>query len=168
MILASAAIAAAGLALLLTQAHVRLLEATVAAHLLRVAAVSGARAVGSSVIFPRGQQWMGFTITASCTAAFLIAPFYLIGSALLLSGRIRVRTALMAVATATLIVWFVNQLRLMIIGWSMSIWGFRTGYSRSHILAGGVVSTLGVAIGIAAYVALILHERPPPRPTEQP
>jgi exosortase/archaeosortase family protein len=118
------------------------------------------------VIFPHHQQWIGYTIAASCTSALLIAPFFLIGGALLLWGRIRITRGLIALVAVTVIVWLVNQLRLLLIGTSMRLWGFKTGYSRSHLLAGGIVSTLGVAIGIAAYVALLLHQQPAPTRAE--
>lgn len=153
-------IAAAGVVLLVTEAHIRLFEAKVAAEIMRLTSIGNhAQAVGSSVVFPHQQHWIGFTIATSCTAALLIAPFFLIGAALVLSGRIPIPSALLALVAITVIVWFVNQLRLLLIGASMQLWGFKSGYSRSHILAGGVVSTLGVAIGIAVFLALVLHSQ---------
>jgi len=156
----AALIAAAGVALVITESHVRRLEANAAAAILRLTSIGKAHAVGSSVIFPHHQQWIGYTIAASCTAALLIAPFFLIAAALIFSGRVHIRSGLLALVAVAVIVWLVNQLRLLIIGASMRIWGFQTGYSRSHLLAGGIVSTLGVALGIAVYVALLVHERP--------
>jgi exosortase/archaeosortase family protein len=152
-------VAGAGIALLVTESHVRLFEASAAAAILRLTRLGGAHSVGTAVIFPHHQQWVGYTIAASCTAALLIAPFFLIAALLILSRRVNIARGLLALAVVTVIVWLVNQLRLLVIGASMRIWGFRTGYSRSHLLAGGVVSTLGVALGIAAFVALMLHER---------
>jgi hypothetical protein len=47
----------------------------------------------------------------------------------------------------------------------MRLWGFSSGYSRSHVLAGGVISTLGVAVGIAVFVIVVLSR---PHPTHPP
>jgi exosortase/archaeosortase family protein len=161
-------VAGAGILLLISESHVRHLEAGAAAGILRLTALGHAHAVGSSVIFPHHQLWIGYTVAASCTAALLIAPFFLIAALLILSGRVRIGSGLLALAAVTVIVWLVNQLRLLVIGASMRLWGFQTGYSRSHVLAGGVVSTLGVALGIAAFVALMLHERSPGSPSSKP
>lgn len=152
-------IAAAGVALLLNESHIRLWEARLSAGIMSVTSIGHAQAVGSSVVFPHHNHWIGYTIAASCTAALLITPFFFIGAGLILSRRIPITTALIALAVITVIVWFVNQLRLLIIGASMQLWGFKSGYSRSHILAGGIVSTLGVAIGVAIFLALVLHDR---------
>jgi exosortase/archaeosortase family protein len=137
-----------------------LAEAALAADLLRWFHISHARPVGSAVIFPHGQGWIGFTVATSCTAALLIAPFYLVGAALLVPSRLPIKRVIAALGAVTVIVWVANQVRLLLIGMSMSAWGFRAGYSRSHILAGGIVSTLGLAIGIAVYVGLLLNHRP--------
>ncbi len=161
-------LAAAGVGLLLTESHIRLWEARLSADIMSVTSIGHAQAIGSSVIFPHHNQWIGYTIAASCTAALLITPFFFIGAGLILSGRIPITTALIALAVITVIVWFVNQLRLLIIGASMQLWGFKSGYSRSHILAGGIISTLGVAIGVAIFLALVLHDRPGRRGTRFP
>lgn len=158
---AAVIVAGAGLALVLTESHVRLFEAQAAAGIMRLTDVGQAHAVGSAVIFPNGQRWIGYTIAASCTAALLIAPFFLIAAGLLATGRVKLRTGLLALIAVIVIVGLVNQVRLLVIGSSMRIWGLQTGYSRSHILAGGVVSTFGIIIGIAVFLALMLHERRP-------
>lgn len=152
-------LAVAAVGLIATESHMRALEAQVAAGVLRLTALGHAHTVGPVVVFPHGQHWIGYTIAASCTAALLIAPFFLIAAGLLASGRIRLRDGLLAVAVVAVIVWLANQLRLLVIGMSMRMWGVKTGYSRSHVLAGGVVSTLGVIIGIAVFMALMLNTR---------
>jgi exosortase/archaeosortase family protein len=150
----------AGLFLLVWQSHVRLFEAALAADLLRWTHIANAHPLGSSVVFMHGHRWIGFTVATSCTAALLIAPFYIVGSVLLLPRRLRIKRVIFALGAVSAIVWVANQVRLLLIGTSMSAWGFNAGYSRSHILAGGVISTLGLAIGIAAYVGLLIHQRP--------
>lgn len=149
----------AGLFLLIWQSHVRLFEATLAADVMRWTHIANAHPMGSSVVFLHGHRWIGFTVATSCTAALLIAPFYVIGSVLLLPRRMRIKRVIFALGAVSAIVWVANQVRLLLIGTSMSAWGFNAGYSRTHILAGGVISTLGLAIGIAAYVGLLVHQR---------
>ena len=61
------------------------------------------------------------------------------------------------------LIWMINQVRVLLIGASMSFWGLKTGYARSHILAGGVLSTVGVTLGVVAFLAFLLrehHDRP--------
>jgi exosortase/archaeosortase family protein len=160
--IAAAVIALGGVALLLTEGHMRALEANVAAIALRLTAVTHARPTGSTVAFVQGHHWVGYSIAAGCTAALLIAPFFFISAGLLLSRRVSIRRGLFALIVTSVLVWIVNQLRLLLIGESMRIWGSRTGYDRSHVLAGGVLSTFGVAVGVAIFVGLMVRDRPRP------
>jgi exosortase/archaeosortase family protein len=148
-----------GVALLFGEARLRLVEASMAAALMRVAHLADAHALGSSVFFLHSQQWIGFTVATGCTAALLIAPFFFIGAALMFLRRLKVSHTLLALAVVSLLIWLVNQLRLILIGASMQLWGFKTGYDRSHVLAGGVLSTVGVTIGIVAFLMFMLRER---------
>lgn len=152
-------LAAGGVAMFVSQTHLRAVEATMAAAIMRVTDLANARALGPEVIFTHGQHWIGYTIATSCTAALLIAPFFLVGAALLVGRRLGLRRAFLAVGVVSVAVWLVNQVRLLLIGASMQLWGLKTGYGRSHVLAGGVISTVGVTIGVVAFLALMLRER---------
>ena len=153
-------VAGVGLVILLTQSHIRQVEASASALLLRTTHVAGsARPIGSAVVFNHGSNWFGYSVAAGCTAALLIAPFFFVGAGLLLSRRVSLARGLVALAVVTVLVWVVNQLRLLLIAASMQIWGFRTGYNRSHVLAGGVLSTFGVAVGVVIFVLLMIRER---------
>ncbi|MGH9075980.1 MAG: hypothetical protein ACRDY0_00740 [Acidimicrobiales bacterium] len=162
---AAVAVVAAGAGLLVLEARFRLFEASSAAALMRLTHLADAHTLGSAVVFVQGQRWVGYSIATACTAALLIAPFFLVGAAVLVSRKVPVRRALMALAIVSVVVWAVNQARLLLIGASMQLWGFQTGYSRSHVLAGGVLSTMGVAAGIAVFAAILLRRpSPPPAP----
>jgi len=165
-------ITAAGIGVLATETHMRQVEASVSAFVLRITHLAPvAHPTGSAVIFTQDNHWVGYSIAAGCTAALLIAPFFFVSAALLLSGRVSVRRGLIALLIASALVWAVNQLRLLLIAASMQLWGFRTGYNRSHVLAGGVLSTFGVAIGIVLFLAVMIRERPstrPPTPSKSP
>lgn len=162
-------IAVAGVGVLLTERHMRQVEASVSAFLLRITHLAPvAHHTGSAVVFTQQDHWVGYSIAAGCTAALLIAPFFFVSAGLLLSGRVSLRRGLLALLIASVLVWAVNQLRLLLIAASMQLWGFRTGYNRSHVLAGGVLSTFGVAIGIVLFLALMIRERPSTRPPSPP
>jgi len=152
-------LAVAGILLLVVEGSIRDVEARFSAFLLSLTGVAHARPMGYSVIFPQGHQWIGYSITAGCTATLLAVPFFFISSALLLTRRVRIARGFVGLAVVTVLVWLVNQLRLLLIGASMRLWGFQTGYNRSHVLAGGVLSTLGVAIGLAIFLGLVVRER---------
>jgi hypothetical protein len=156
-------VAASGLVLLLTESHVRVFEARVSSFFMSVTHIAQSRPMGSSVIFAQGQHWIGYSITAGCTATLLAVPFFFISSGLLLTRRVSITRGLVGLAVVVVFVAMVNQLRLLLIGGSMQLWGFTTGYNRSHVLAGGVLSTFGVAIGIAVFLALAVRQRGPAR-----
>jgi hypothetical protein len=154
-------VALAGVVLLLTESHVRVFEARVSSFFMSVTHIAHARPMGYSVIFAQNQHWIGYSITAGCTATLLAVPFFFISSGLLLTRRVSIARGLVGLAVVVVFVALVNQLRLLLIGGSMQLWGFTTGYNRSHVLAGGVLSTFGVAIGIAVFLALVVHQRRP-------
>jgi exosortase/archaeosortase family protein len=156
---AAGVVAAGGVALLIGESQLRVVEATMAATIMRLTNLAHAHALGSSVFFQQNHQWIGYQVTAGCTAALLIAPFFFIGAGLLFFRRLNVGNTLTALAVVGVLIWVINQLRLLLIGASMRFWGFKTGYDRSHILAGGVLSTVGVTIGVVAFLAFLLRER---------
>ncbi len=159
---AGAAVLALGLALLIWQSRFRVAEATLSSWVLGVARFPGAGSAGHTIIFPLRGQWVGLSLTAGCTAALLMAPFFIIGALLFASRRIRPRRILTALALVTAIVFVVNQLRVFVIAGSMDLWGIRAGFERSHILLGTVLSTTGVLVGIVIFVWTLIPS--PDRP----
>jgi len=65
---------AAGVAVLTEQALVRGLEARSAAHLAHLVGLVPARSIGSSVVLPLGDRFVGYTVTEGCTVAFSSPP----------------------------------------------------------------------------------------------
>ena len=92
----------------------------------------------------------------ACTAALLMVPFFLITGGTLLLRRVEMARALTALAVTCGIIFVVNQLRLVVIAGSMVLWGFKTGYERSHILLGTALSTIGVIAGIILFARLLV------------
>ncbi|MDQ1427833.1 MAG: hypothetical protein QOK39_1309 [Acidimicrobiaceae bacterium] len=144
------------LALLVWQGRFRVGEAWVTAWILRVFHLRPASALGANVVFPLHGQWVGIELSVACTAALLMVPFFAVAGLLMLARRVDSRRALTALAVVSVVIFLVNQLRLLVIAGSMLAWGFRTGYERSHVFLGTVLSTVGVIIGVIIFVWMLI------------
>jgi exosortase/archaeosortase family protein len=153
---AGLAVVALGLALVIGEARFRVTEARVSAWILRLVRMRPASSLGDNVIFPLHGRWVGYSLSVACTAALLIMPFFIVAGLLILSGRVDRRRALGALALTSVIIFVVNQLRMLVIAGSMMLWGFTSGYERSHILLGTVLSTVGVIIGIIIFCWMLV------------
>ena len=152
---------AAGSALLLVvgQEHVRRLEAAGSAALVTLTGVAPADALGTAVTFPVGDRLAGFTVAPGCTAALLVAPFFVVAGVLLAAGRVEPGKAATTVALFAAVVIVVNQLRLLVIAAAMRTWGYPVGFDRSHVLMGSFVSTIGVAGGLLLFLRMVVPRR---------
>lgn len=153
-------LAAAGAAvivlLLVSQEQVRRGEALACGVLLRLLRIAPADSLGTAVTFPARGRYAGFTVAAGCTAALLIVPFILVAAVLLLAGRVRPGRAVATVATFSVVIFLINQLRLLVIGGAMRAWGYPAGFDRSHVLLGTIVSTIGVAGGLLLFLRMVV------------
>ncbi len=157
---AAALIAAIGLALLVGQAQVRLVEAAASAWVLASLGIVRAHALGTVVVFHLDNGFFGFSLTPGCTAAFLISPFFfLLAGTLMAAPRIAVRRALVTLATISALLFIVNQLRFMVFAASVRAWGFQTGYERSHVFLGTIASTLGLVAALLLFLAVLSRGR---------
>lgn len=157
---ANLGLAAAGVAvavlLVLGQEQFRRAEALATASLLRLFGVFPASSQGIAITFPAEGRYVGLAVSPSCTAALLIVPFVALTSVLLFAGRVEPDRALMTVAIFAAVLIVVNQLRLIVIALSIRAWGFQTGFDRSHVLLGSVVSTIGVAGGLLLFLRMVV------------
>ncbi len=156
---AAAAFVLAAAFLVLGQHAFRDIEAWFSASILRVTQIFPARAIGVAVIFPVRGALVGLSISASCTAALLISPFLLLSGGLVASGRVSVGRGVSTAAVLALILFVVNQARILVIALSMRWWGFERGYEISHILLGTIVSTLGVLAGLLIFTRVLVRGR---------
>ena len=139
-------------------------EAAAAVPLARWGGLDGVVRYGSTIVFVVDGRPTGVDITVGCSAAFLITPFVLAATALLAVRRIPFGRALRAVLVAVVVVLVVNQLRVFAIVAAMDAWGPETGYSRTHVLVGTALSTVGVVVAGSAFVAMVLKgSYPSPR-----
>lgn len=150
------AVLVGGLALLIWEARFRVTEARVSAWVLRLVHIHPAVTFGTSVVFPLHNHWVGYQLDIACTAALLMVPFFAVAGLLMVFGRTRSRRALFALAITSAVIFAVNQLRLLMIASSMRWWGFQTGYDRSHIFMGTILSTVGVIVGIVVFVWMLV------------
>lgn len=88
--------------------------------------------------------------------AFLVAPFFVIAALLIASRRTPPGRGLGALAVLTLVFFTVNQARLFVVAASMRLWGFRSGYERSHVFLGTTLSTVGAVVGLLLFVWLVI------------
>lgn len=149
-------------ALLVGQGRFRDTEARFTALVMRLVHMRPASSLGDNVVFPLHGRWVGFSLSVACTAALLLVPFFVIAGLLLLARRVDSRRAIIALVVTTAVIFLVNQLRLLVIAGSMLAWGFTTGYERSHVFLGTVLSTLGVIGGVIIFVWMLVGN-PGPR-----
>jgi exosortase/archaeosortase family protein len=149
----------AGIEVILGQSAIRSVEAHAAAELAATLGVVPAHSLGTAVVFPLDQRFVGFSLTAGCTASLLAAPFFLIAAGLVATRRISIPRGLFTLGLVSVILFTVNQLRLLVIALSMRVWGFTTGYNRSHVLLGSLVSSVGLVVGLLLFVLAMVYER---------
>jgi len=148
------------LALFFGQHAVRTVEAGLAAMLLGVTQVDAPRALGTNVLVPLRGARIALDITASCSAALMASPFFLLAGGLLLSRRTSLGSAVKTLGVMALWLFAMNQLRILLVVLSMRMWGFQRGYELSHIAFGSVISTLAVLGGVLLFVRAIAHGQP--------
>lgn len=135
---------------------------------LNVAGVVMSLVTGKTVVYhpehivyfeTAASRTVGLEITASCTAIFLVVPFFFLGAIMAFIPRVRVMRLLSGLALGAATVFLLNQVRLLLIAWATWRWGVAQGFDWSHILAGGVVTTIGVLIGLFLFFRFSLAGR---------
>lgn len=104
---------------------------------------------------------VGLQISASCTAIFLMVPFFVLAAAMMLLPRVNVARLAVGLLVGSMVVFWLNQLRLLIIAWATHHWGIALGFDWAHILAGSVVTTLSMLIALYLFFRLALAGRRP-------
>ncbi|SHH42981.1 exosortase/archaeosortase family protein [Jatrophihabitans endophyticus] len=151
----------ATLTLFLDPGAVQRAEAATSAVLARLAGVGSAHRIGDQVVFATADGLGGYDVSLGCTVAFLLLPYVVVTLGLLSIGRVSPLRAATALTAALVTVVTFNQLRLLAIAAAMHAWGPRTGYSRTHVLVGTVISTIGMVAAGAAYLAILLRGEGP-------
>jgi exosortase/archaeosortase family protein len=103
---------------------------------------------------------VGMQITASCTAIFLIPPFFVLAAAMMLSPRLDASRVFLGVLAGSMVVFWLNQFRLLVIAWATHYWGIGQGFDWAHILAGSIVTTVSMMLALYLFFRLSLtHSR---------
>lgn len=146
---------AVAVALVAFQQSFRHLEVGLASLLFSGGSVTTYAGPDDMVVFllPGGRGF-ALEITPECTAAFLIAPFALIGAGMLLRRRIDPSRVLCGVALAALLLVLANQLRVGVIAGLVVAFGLEQGYQWGHLIVGSLISV--VFLGISAAVVLVV------------
>lgn len=144
----------AAVALVVFQQGYRNLEAVLASHLFAGGDIrTWAGGDSPIVVFRLGEtRAFGLEITPECTSAFLIAPFAVLGAAMLLRRRIRPGRVLLGVGLVALLLFIANQLRVAMIAGLINGYGLEQGYQWGHLVLGSLLSI--VFIGLSAVLLI--------------
>lgn len=150
----------AATALLVFQAGYRHLEALLASRVFAGGGVETFTGSDDVVVFmlPDARAF-ALQVTPECTSAFLIAPFAVIGAAMLLRRRIDPLRVLLGVSIAAVLLVLANQLRLGVIAGLVTSWGLDQGYQWGHLVVGSLISVAFLAISATIVVLVVSSGR---------
>ncbi len=144
-------------ALLVFQQAYRHLEALLASAIFSGGGVATYTGNDAVVVFRLADgRAFGLEVTPECTSAFLIAPFAVIGAAMLLRRRLDPSRVLVGVALAAVLLLLANQLRLGVIAGLVTALGLDLGYQWGHLVAGSLISIGFIGVSAVVFVLLIL------------
>ncbi len=155
---AMGALLAVAVALVAFQEGFRHLEVGLASLLFSGGSVTTYAGPDDMVVFllPGGRGF-ALEITPECTAAFLIAPFAVVGAAMLLRRRIDPFRVLAGVGLAGLLLVLANQLRVGAIAGLAVAFGLERGYEWGHLIVGSVISVVFLGISAAVLLAVVSY-----------
>lgn len=109
---------------------------------------------GFSYVIYRDDPTYVLLVTPECSAVFLVLPFLASAALLSLSRRFPLPRLLAALLFGTIVIVAVNEIRIGLIGASLSWWGL-DGYGWSHTIVGSGLSFIGIiAAGAIFYFFL--------------
>lgn len=146
-----------GLLTALRLRQVRLAEAFSASWLAGLIGIHPGR-LNATVWVQTPDQWpAGINIVNGCSVGLLIIPLAVVTGLMLVTGRVRIRSALVAFALAATVVTLLNQLRYVITLFAIHRWGFAEGYGQTHVLVGSLVSSVGIIVATATLTVVLLR-----------
>ena len=141
---------------------------------------AGGEAIGSTLLVvdstrrnpigvpPGGYVSAGFEIAPSCSVSMFLAALLAAAAILFGTGRVAVRRAAPVLAAVAAFFVVVSQVRLVFSGELVHRLGQADGYPIAHVLVGTVISTLGLVVGLVAFVMLALRAATNPPSSDPP
>lgn len=133
-------------------------EASLLARLLGVLGVP-AQQDSARVLFPTGRGITGLALTAGCSVGPLIALFLLAAAGLCWFRPAPLRPVATAIVLLIAAFVLVNQLRLVVIAYSIRRWGTGQGYEISHVFVGSLLTTAGFIAGVYLFARALSRSR---------
>lgn len=155
--LASAALIAIAIGLVVLQEDVRVVEAAVARLPLGLLVGEAVHVPGTDLVFYpdyAGPGLRALKVTFSCSSVPLLAPLALLGGVLACTRRLSPLRVLVGVAAAAAIVFAVNLGRILLIAVVTARFGV-DGYELSHRIVGSAVTVAGACLAFALTFRII-------------
>nr|WP_232328521.1 exosortase P [Kibdelosporangium sp. MJ126-NF4]CEL23064.1 hypothetical protein [Kibdelosporangium sp. MJ126-NF4]CTQ90202.1 hypothetical protein [Kibdelosporangium sp. MJ126-NF4] len=154
----------ATVAVFLFERAYRVLEIEMSAVVLRMVSTFGVSVdpARPAVYFGLGSDHaLGLTMTPECTSAFLILPLFVVAAVLVLLRPPITGRVLRSLGLAALILFVVNQLRILALAGLVDWLGTDRGYYWGHTLMGSVISIIGGAAALVLFVWLATKQKTP-------
>lgn len=104
----------------------------------------------------------GVTVTAECTAAFLLAASFVVGGLSMFVGRPRIARILLAVGLSAAAMFLVNQVRILMIVAAVQAWGFEgDAFEVVHRYVGPLLTLVALGVGGVAFAWAMRLSRVP-------
>lgn len=147
--------------LVVFQQEYRHLEAVLASHVFSSGGVQTFTSPDTAVVVFRmaDARTFGLEISPECSSGFLIAPFALIGAAMLLRRRVHPGRVGLGVALVAVLLVLCNQLRVGMIAGLITEFGLQDGYKWGHLVFGSLISILFIAGSLALLVWVVVTGR---------
>ncbi|MGH3439154.1 MAG: exosortase P [Sciscionella sp.] len=111
-----------------------------------------------------GPSPLGLRMAPECTSALLILPLVLVAAVMIFLRPRIAKRVIISLAIAAVVLFVVNQLRLLLLVGLVDWFGTSTGYYWGHTLLGSIVSVFGGAIALVLFVWLSTRGTRTPKP----
>ena len=159
-ILASAALGALTIMILLLQYQFRHAEAVAAAAIYNLITPTLAATQAPIIWFGLGRPGsFGLLITPDCSAALLLVPLLLLGMGLVVPLRLRLRRVIGPLAVGSALLASGNLLRIASIALAIKVGGPGIGYQVGHLVIGSGISVVFIGVSLILMTVIITSRR---------
>jgi exosortase/archaeosortase family protein len=159
-VLVSALLGACTAGIVLDQYRFRHAEAAYAAAIFNLISPTLAASSAPIVWFGLGAPGaFGLLITPDCSVALLLVPLLLLGMALVLPVRLRLRRVIGALASGASLLITGNLLRIGAIAIAVKIGGPGIGYQVGHLVIGSAISVVFIGTSLILMTSIITSRR---------